>query len=115
MTVDEQAAVTKIKGSIAFQWNWLTDDEIEDCYKYALTDYLSIRYPSQNNRPTEETMTYDTVCLQWISKRMRDILGRAGGLSASSYRENGINISYGASYIDPQLVALITPRAGIPR
>jgi hypothetical protein len=46
---------------------------------------------------------------------MIDILGRAGGLSVDAYRENGLNLSYGASYIDPNLVSQIIPRAGVPR
>ena len=50
-----------------------------------------------------------------IYKRMLDILGRAGGISLTSYKENGLSFTYAGSYVDPQLVALITPKASVPR
>lgn len=114
MTKQEKNAVQEIKDNIARQWNYLGEEEIDTCYNYALADYINIKYRISSAKPTPENLTYDFTTLNWLSVRMRDILSRAGGLNASSYRENGLNITYGASYIDPQLVAMILPKAGLP-
>ena len=81
----------------------------------ALSDYISIKYPSENSRPNVETLTIDFFISQWIYKRMIDIFGRGGGLSLAAYKENNVNLSYGASYIDPELYSLITPKVGVPK
>ena len=81
----------------------------------ALSDYMAIKYPSENNRPKVENLAIDFFISQWIYKRMVDILGRAGGISLTAYKENDLNFTYGGSYIDPQLVAEIMPKAGVPR
>lgn len=80
----------------------------------ALSDYLLIKYPSDNNRPTAETLVYDFVVTQWIYKRMMDILERAG-VGLKKYSENGLSFEYADGNIDPVLVAQIMPRAGVPR
>lgn len=105
----------QIKANISEKYNWLDISEIERCYNMALSDYLAIKYPSENNRPSVSTLTIDFFISQWIYKRMVDILGRAGGISLTAYKENDLNLTYGGSYIDPQLVAEIMPKAGVPR
>ena len=81
----------------------------------ALSDYLSLKYPSDNKRPSSDNLVFNFMNTQWIYKRMIDILGRAGGISVTAYRENNLNLSYGASFIDPELKAEIMPKAGVPR
>ena len=105
----------QIKANIKQTYSWLSDDEIEKCYDMAVSDYLAIRYPSENNRPSVDKLTFDFFNTQWLYKRMIDILGRAGGISLTAYRENNLNLTYGGSLIDPQLVAEIMPKAGVPR
>jgi hypothetical protein len=47
---------------------------------------------------------------------MLDIISRAGGINAVAYKENGIDIKYGASYVDPNWVASLgLPKVGVPR
>ena len=73
-------------------------------------------YPSANGRPTPDTLYYDFITVNRIKVRMLDILSRAGGINAVAYKENGIDIKYGASYIDPNLgMRLGLPKAGVPR
>lgn len=115
MTESELLATEQVKNSIARQWNWLEQDEIEECFDYAVFNYLAIKYPSDNNRPTPQELKYDFFTCNWLSMRMKDILERAGGLSATAYKENGISISYGSSSIDPMLVAMLTRKAGVPQ
>ena len=97
------------------QYDWLSDEEIENCYNMALSDYLAIKYPSENSRPTVDKLVFNFFNSQWLYKRMVDILERAGGISLTAYKENGLNLTYGGSYIDPQLVAQLMPKAGVPR
>lgn len=115
MSCDQNKMVVQIKANIKQKYSWLTDNEIQTCYKMALGDYVTIKYPSDNNRPKLEDVKFDFFNTDWIYKRMLDILGRAGGISLTSYKENGLSFTYAGSYIDPQLVALITPKASVPR
>lgn len=95
---------------------WLTNGEVDEAYEIALWDFIVHRYPSENNRPSEETLSYDNFAVNRIKVRMIDILSRAGGINVTAYKENGIDIKYGASYIDPNWIASLgLPKAGIPQ
>lgn len=105
--------VEQIKTAIKQKYDWLTTEEIETCYKMAYHDFIRLSYPSQNKRP--EMVDMDFLSAQWVYARMVDILDRAGGTSVTAYKENGVSWTYGGSYIDPMLVAMITPKVGIPK
>lgn len=107
--------VEQVKENISDTYSWLNEDEIDRCYDMALSDYMALRYPSGNNRPSVDNIDFDFFNSQWIYKRMVDILGRAGGISLTSYKENGLSLNYGGSYIDPELRAEIMPKASVPR
>ena len=115
MECKSQEQIVQIKTNIKTMRNWLSDDAITQCFDFALSDFLAIKYPSDNNRPSRDKVVLDFNNSQWIQKRMIDILDRAGGLSVSAYRENGLNLTYGASYIDPELKKELMPKAGVPR
>lgn len=115
MKTKQNAMVEKIKANIKTTYTWLSDDEVDKCYEMALSDYLALKYPSDNARPSVDKVVLDFTNTQWIYKRMIDILGRAGGISLTAYRENNLNLTYGASFIDPELKAEIMPKAGVPR
>lgn len=115
MSCDQNQQELQIKAKIKQTYDWLNDDEISTCYNMALSDYLAIKYPSDNNRPSVDKLKIDFFISQWLYKRMVDILGRAGGISLTSYSENHLNLVYGGSYIDPALSAEIMPKAGVPR
>ena len=104
-----------IKNKVKVLRSWLKDEELNQCFDFALSDLLAIKYPSDNNRPKVEDLIYDFTNSLWLQKRMLDIIDRAGGLSVTSYKENGLSLTYGASYIDPQLASELTPKAGVPR
>lgn len=114
MACNQNQQVLQIKTNIKQTYS-LTDDDVEKCYNIALSDYLALKYPSANNRPSVDKVVFDFCNTQWIYKRMVDILERSGGISLTSYKENGLSLTYGGSYIDPQLVAEIMPKAGVPR
>ena len=103
------------KLKITQTYNWLTDEEVDTLYEMAFSDYVMLRYPSENNRPSNDSIKIDFYISNWIYKRMVDILGRAGGISVTAYKENGLNYTYGGSYIDPNLASLVTPKASVPR
>ena len=116
MTIQEQARVQEAKARVQQSYPWLQSGEIDEAYDMAVADFIMYSYPSANGRPTAETLAYDLLTVQWLKDRMRDIISRAGGINASAYNENGVNIKYGASYIDPNLVMRLgLPKAGVPR
>lgn len=96
------------------KYYWLSEDDMDRCYKTAIKDYLLRKYPSSNDRPTVEHIKNDFVVAQWISDRMEDILSRAGG-NIIDYKENGVSFTYASSYIDENLLKQLTPQAGIPK
>lgn len=110
-----QKAVEQIKSTIQERYSYLQNGEIDAMFDMAVADYLRLKYPSMNSNVTKDTLVYDFTISQWIIARIIDILGRAGGLSVTAYRENNLNLTYGASYIDPELRKQIMPRAGVPR
>lgn len=110
-----QKSVDQIKTTIQKSYSYLKDAEVDAMFDMAVADYLRLKYPSMNSKVTKDTLVYDFTITQWIIARIIDILGRAGGLSVTAYRENNLNLTYGASYIDPELRKQIMPRAGVPR
>lgn len=116
MTSQEQARVQEAKANLQQRYPWLMNGEIDEAYEIALWDFIVHRYPSENGRPNEETLVYDPFTVNRIKVRMIDILSRAGGINAVAYKENGIDIKYGASYVDPNWIASLgLPRVGVPR
>lgn len=105
----------QIKEQVRQKYDYLSTEEINTCYKLALSDLVMLTYPSNNNRPEIEKFEIDFYSSQWIYARMLDILGRAGGTSVTAYKENGISFTYAASYIDPSLVSQIMPKASVPK
>lgn len=106
--------IEKQKLRIKDKYPYLSVSEIEICLDYALSDYLSIIYRGINVPPIE-TLDIGFTHAMWLYKRMDDILSRAGGTNVTGYRENGINFSYGASYIDPALARELLPNASVPK
>lgn len=104
----------QIKAQIRQKYDYLSFEEINTCYNLALSDFVRLKYPSDNNRPAIDKLDIDFYTAQWIYARMLDILGRAGGTSVTAYKENGISFTYASSYIDPSLVAQIMPKASVP-
>ena len=116
MTSQEQMRVQQAKANLQQRYAWLTNGEIDEAYEIALWDFIVHRYPSENGRPNEDTLVYDSFTVNRIKVRMIDILSRAGGINAVAYKENGIDIKYGASYIDPNWIASLgLPKVGVPR
>ena len=106
--------IDNIKEQVKNKFEYLTDADIDTCYNCALSDYLLIKYPSDNNRIKAENVVLDFVTSQWIYERMIDILDRAG-TNVISYSENNLKYTYSSSNIDPQLVAKILPKASVPK
>ena len=109
-----QIVKERVVADIKSKYSWLSDVELNRTYDYAIADYLFYKYPTDNNRPNVEEFVVSFMVEQWIKQRMEDILSRAGGINADAYSENGIDIEYGASHIDPFLASKITPKASVP-
>lgn len=109
----ENSMVSAIKVKIGEKYN-LASDDVEVAFNMALSDYLLIKYPSENCRPKISEFVFDYVNTQWLYKRMMDILERAG-LNLKGYSENGLSFQYSDGNIDPILVAQLMPKAGVPK
>lgn len=110
-----QNQLEQLKLRVKKAYSFLDFEDIDICLDMALSDYIAIVYPSTNGRPNYMDINIDFFVSNWLYKRMIDILGRAGGLSVTAYKENGVNFTYGGSYIDPQLVAELMPKGRVPR
>ena len=113
--MSDKSQIVLVKQNLKREYSYLDEKDIERIYNMALSDYVMLRYPSGNKRPNVDNIEFDFYNAQWIYKRMVDILGRAGGISLTSYKENGLSLNYGGSYIDPELRAEIMPKASVPR
>ncbi|NCC99906.1 MAG: hypothetical protein EOL95_09455 [Bacteroidia bacterium] len=111
--MSKEELVASIKDNILNKYG-ISSSDIDTTYNFALGDYLRLKYPSDNNRPTYETYDIDFAISQWLQARMIDIIDRAGFSNLKSYSENGISLNYGASYIDQNLVGQIMPKASYP-
>ena len=100
--------------NIKHTYSWLDDETLDITYQMALNNFLMLKYPTQSSRPKIENLKLDFVDYGWIEARMRDILSRAG-ISLSSYKENNLNLTYGSSFIDPNLASMIKPMASVPK
>lgn len=112
--IGECAAVQSIINRIQSKHD-LSFDESYNLYKQAKADYIIHKYPSDNNRPDIKDFNVDEVIGNWIYSRMDDIVSRVGGANLKKYSENGMTYEYGNSGIDADLLAVIMPKAGVPR
>lgn len=119
MTQENRIAIENLKSKNIKKYGDIYGEDvyniIDDCFDSALFNYMAIKYPSESNRPCIDDICFDFTVCNWINARIKDILDRCGSMSATTYKENGISISYGSSYIDPMLVAMLTPKASVPR
>lgn len=113
MAICNQSQTQAIKTQIKKKYN-LDNDEVNIAYNMALSDYMLLKYPSDNNRPSVNDISIDFVVSQWLYKRMVDILERAG-LNLKGYKENGLTFEYADGNIDPVLMAQIMPKASVPK
>lgn len=105
----------QIKASLHQKYNYISAEDIDNCFNLALHDFIRLSYPSSNNRPSAENINLDFLTSQWILARMEDILSREGGTNVTSYKENGISFTYASSNIDPFLASQIMPKGRVPR
>lgn len=111
----QERQAEQIKTQIKQKYEYLSWDEIDTCFNLALHDFVRISFPSESNRPSPEKLNIDFMASQWIFARMVDILSREGATNVTSYKENGISFTFASSYVDPNLVAMIMPKGGVPR
>lgn len=105
----------QIKSEFHQKYDYLSPQEVDTLCNTSVKDFVYRRYPSANNRPPIEKLSLDFYEKQWVLDRMEDILSRAGGTNVIGYRENGVNITYASSYIDPHLASQIMPKGSVPK
>lgn len=115
MEQERATLISQIKTNFKQKYSELSYDEIGECFDRAVMDYILIRYPSENGRPSPMSLKFDFITKNWIVARMQDIFERGVNLNVSAYSENGLSIKFDASYIEPRLVTMVLPKAGIPQ
>ena len=116
MTNQEFELIQKIKNDLARRYPYLNEYERQTCFDMALGDYLRLKYPSDNNRPSPEELVFSFSVTSWIYARMLDICGRSGvPMGVKRYSENNLSFEFASGNIDESLVSQIMPRAGVPR
>lgn len=115
MEQERATLISQIKTNVQQKYCDKTYDEVGDCFDRALMDYLFIRYPSENGRPTVDTLKFDFMVVNWLTARMEDIFERGANFNVTAYSENGLSIKFDDSYIDPNLKGMVLPKAGIPQ
>ena len=64
----DKSQIVLVKQNIKKTYNWLSEAEIESCYNMALSDYVMLRYPSGNNRPSVDNIDFDFFIVNCIHK-----------------------------------------------
>lgn len=112
--MDRLTLISQIKTDFKQKYSEKTYEEIGKCFDRAVMDFIYLKYPSENGRPMPNQLEFDFLTVNWITARMEDVFAR-DVLNVSSYSENGLSIKFDASYIEPSLVGMILPKAGVPR
>lgn len=112
---EQLVAIQNIKCQLQNKYPSLSQEDCDMAFNLALSNYLVKKYPSQNNRPTPETLDYDFVTLMTIYKIMDYLSGASGiPIGVKEYSENGLKFVFDesvlANYCDIGL-----PKAGVPR
>ena len=115
MTIDEQLRINSIKCQLKKKYPSLNDVDCERAFDLAVADYLIKKYPSENNRPTPETLLYDFVTVQCLYKILAYLSGASGiPVGVKEYSENSLKFVFDtsvlANYFDFGL-----PKAAIPK
>ena len=103
----------KIVAKVRIKYNWLSIGDAQDLVKNAIGWFYALRYPCEpnanlENRPIESFMD------NWAVERLCDEIAEKNGFnSAIGYRENGISLTFDASWISEGLKKAIVPFAGV--
>ena len=101
-----------MKYEFSKEYDYLTDDEIDNLCQKALGIYLDLSYPfDQSVETIPETRPR---AVQWVHDCMQEILER-NGTNAKSYSENGLSIMFDSSMISNGLRNRLTSLAGTPK
>ena len=107
---EESTSEIPIVNEFKKEFDYLSLAEIEGIYSRALNTYLDLAFP----------FNYDIVDIpkdrpraaQWVKDCMREIVDR-NGISALSYKENGLSYTWSTDMVSNALRQRVIPLAGV--
>lgn len=105
-SVSEITLVNEFKS----KFDYLTIDEIEDIYNRALYTYLDLAYPLHYG--ITEIPEDRPRAIWWVKDCMKEIIDR-NGITATSYKENGLSITWSTDMVSDVLRRRIVPLAAV--
>lgn len=97
------------KAEFREKYDYLSYEEVDDIYNQALNTYLDLTFPfnySITDIPADRPRA-----IYWIKDCMKEIIDR-NGITATSYKENGLSITWSTDMVSNILRARIIPVVG---
>ena len=109
----KQQAIAEMRARFHARYPYLSTDEVERLYQFALGAYLTLSFPFDKSiMELPDNRVRDVF---WIEACMQEQLERSGCTSMTAYIENGLSATFDASQISNGLRKLITPKVGVPK
>lgn len=109
MGTEAESVIARVKA----QYSHLEQSDVEEIYVRALNEYLNRKYPYDREIvaiPADDPRAYFIV-----EKIMCDMIDNAGISSFTSYSENGMSWRRDKVGLSSDIIALIVPKAGVPK
>ena len=97
---------------ITRKYPWLSEEDAKEIISKAKMFYYSIVYKSDLAHYDEDDIETPRK-IAWLNACCDEIIERAGCSSATSYRENGLQINFDHSQISLGLITMLPPVIGV--
>lgn len=105
---EEEKSEIEVVNDFIKKYPYLTVSETEDIYNQALNTYLDLAYPF--NYDIVEIPEDRPRAIYWIKDCMKEIIDR-NGITATSYKENGLSYTWSTDMVSDILRARVIPLA----
>lgn len=99
-----------VKAEFKMKYDYLSDDEVDDIYNRALYTYLDLAFPYHYG--IKEIPSDRPRAIYWVRDCMKEIIDR-NGISAISYKENGLSYTWSTDMVSDILRARVIPLAAV--
>lgn len=110
---EEKRSEIDIVNDFIKKYDYMEIEELEDIYDTAVNTYLDLTYPFKQDI-TEIPVDVRPRAKRWVKDCMREIIDRSG-ITATSYSENGVSITWSTDMVSDALRRRIVPCVGVVR
>lgn len=103
----------KVISMIMAKYSYMAYSDVEGLYDRALNEYLNRKYPYDRN--ITEIPANDPRAYYIVERIMDDMIRNAGISDFTSYSENQMSFKRDKVGISSDVLALIIPKAGVPK